>query len=126
AVIENLRRIGGKVALDIIDQNLAGYWAEKMMTTIKESPGDLILIIADMVRSRPILGSSFVAAFSRKLQGKGPSLALPISWMEEQLTGLGTSINDLVRQENQKQAADQVSVRNSISTLRVIGATDWR
>ena len=126
AVIENLRRIAGKVALDMIDQKLAGYWAEKMMTTIKEEPGDLILIIADMVRSRPVLGSSFVAEFSRKLQGKGPSLALPISWMEEQLTGMGTSINDLVRHENQKQAADQVSVRNSISTLRVIGATDWR
>jgi hypothetical protein len=29
-------------------------------------------------------------------------------------------------QENQKQAADQVSVRNSIGTLRFISATDWR
>src|SRR5690554_1124280 len=33
---------------------------------------------------------------------------------------------DLVWHENQKQAADQVSVKNSIGTLRFIGSTDWR
>jgi len=39
---------------------------------------------------------------------------------------MGTNSNVLVRLENQKQAADQVSVRNSIGTLRFIGTTDWR
>jgi cyclic beta-1,2-glucan synthetase len=97
-----------------------------MTTTVKDDPGNLILSIADMVRSKPVLDSPFVAAFTRKLQGKGPALALPLSWMEQQLAAAGTSSNDLVRQENQKQAANQVSVRNSIGTLRVIGATDWR
>ncbi len=124
AVIENLRRIAGKMALDLIDRNLADYWADRMTTTIKEEPGNLILTIADMARSKPVLGSAFVAGFTRELQGKGPALALPLSWMEQQLTAAGTSSNDLVRQENQKQASDQVSVRNSIGTLRVIGATD--
>ncbi len=126
AVIENLRRISGKIALDMIDRNLADYWADRMTTTVKEEPGNLILTIADMARSKPVLNSAFVAAFTRKLQGKGPALALPLTWMEQQLTAAGTSSGDLVRQENQKQAANQVSVRNSIGTLRVIGATDWR
>jgi cyclic beta-1,2-glucan synthetase len=126
AVIENLRRIAGKIALDLIDNDLAGYWAERMITTVKEEPGNLILTIADMVRSRPVLDSAFVAGFTRELQGKGPALALPLSWMEQQLTGMGTSSIDLVRKENQKQATDQVSVRNSIVTLRALGATDWR
>ncbi|MBC7567013.1 MAG: cyclic beta 1-2 glucan synthetase, partial [Pedobacter sp.] len=126
AVLENLRRVGAIIALDMIDHNLANYWAGRMMTTVKDEPGDLILTIADMARSKPILNSSFVAAFIRELQGKGPALALPLSWMEQQLSGIGLSSNDLVRQETQKQAADQVSVRNSIGTLRFIGATDWR
>ncbi|MDB5257450.1 MAG: glycosyltransferase 36 [Chitinophagaceae bacterium] len=126
AVIENLRRVSGKIALDMIDHNLADYWADKMMTTLQDEPGDLILTIADMARSRPLLDSPFVAGFTRKLQGKGPALALPLSWMEQQLSGLGLSSNELVRQENQKQASDQVSVRNSIGTLRLLGATDWR
>ena len=126
AVIENLRRVAGKIALDKVDDNLAGYWAGKMTTVAQEDPADLILCIADMVRSKPMLDSSFVAAFTRKLQGKGPALALPLTWMEQQLSSAGSSSTDLVRQENQKQAADQVSIRNSIGTLRIIGATDWR
>ena len=126
AVLENLRRVVAMIALDMIDHNLADYWAGRMMTTVKDEPGNLILTIADMARSKPMLDSSFVAVFIRELQGKGPSLALPLSWMEQQLSGIGASSNDLVRQESQKQAADQVSVRNSIGTLRFIGATDWR
>ncbi len=126
AVIENLRRIAGKIALDVIDHNLADHWADKMIGTVKEKPGDLILVIADMARSKPVLDSHFVASFTRKLQGIGPSLALPLNWIEQQLAALGTSSNDLVLQENQRQAIDQVSVRNSIGTLRFIGATDWR
>ncbi|HET6721702.1 MAG TPA: glycosyltransferase family 2 protein, partial [Chitinophagaceae bacterium] len=126
AVIENLRRIAGKIALDVIDHNLADHWADKMISTVKEKPGDLILAIADMARSKPILDSHFVASFTRKLQGIGPSLALPLTWIEQQLAALGTTSNDLVLQENQRQAIDQVSVRNSIGTLRFIGATDWR
>ena len=126
AVIENLRRIAGKIALDVIDHNLANHWGDKMIDTVKDDPGDLILVIADMARSKPVLDSHFVASFTRMLQGRGPALALPLNWMEQQLSALGTSSNDLVLQENQKQATDQVSVRNSISTLRFIGATDWR
>ena len=126
AVIENLRRIAGKIALDVIDHNLADHWADKMIATVKEKPGDLILVIADMARSNPVLDSHFVASFTRKLQGIGPSLALPLNWIEQQLAAAGTSSNDLVLQENQRQAIDQVSVRNSIGTLRFIGATDWR
>ncbi|HXI00691.1 MAG TPA: glucoamylase family protein [Sphingobacteriaceae bacterium] len=126
AVLENLRRVSAMIALDMIDNNLAGYWAERMMTTVKDEPGSLILTIADMARSKPILDSSFVAGFTRELLGKGPALALPLSWMEQQLSGMGISSSDLIRLETQKQAADQVSVRNSIGTLRFIGATDWR
>ncbi len=78
AVIENLRRVSGKIALDMIDHNLADYWADRMIKTVKEKPGDLILTIAEMALSKPVLDSSFVSGFVRKLQGKGPALALPL------------------------------------------------
>lgn len=126
AVIENLRRVCGNIGLDMVDHNLADYWADRMIATVKEEPADLILTIADMARSKPVLASPFVAGFTKKLLGKGPALVLPLSWMEQQLSAGGSSSNDLVRQENQKQAADQVSVRNCIGTLRFLGATDWR
>lgn len=126
AVIENLRRVSVKIALDMVDRNLAGYWVDRMLTTVSEESENLILTISDMVRSKPDLTGPFVADFCRSLQGKGPALALPLGWVEQQLTTLGTSSLELVQQENQKQATDQVSVSNSIGTLRFLGSTDWR
>ncbi|RYZ55687.1 MAG: hypothetical protein EOP49_02325 [Sphingobacteriales bacterium] len=126
AAIENLRRVCGKIAMDMIDHNLADYWTERMITAAREDTGDLFLTTSDMARARPALSNPFVASFTRNLQGKGPSFALPLSWLDQQLSRQGLLSTDLVRHENQKQAADQVSVRNSIGTLRFIGSTDWR
>ncbi|TVZ28423.1 cellobiose phosphorylase [Gillisia sp. Hel_I_86] len=126
AVIENLRRIAENIALDMIDNNIADYWSEQMIETVKKDPVDLVLTIANMARSNPILNSPFVAGFTRRLKGKGPAFALPLNWLEQQLSKEGIAGADLVWHENQKQAADQVSVKNSIGTLRSIGSTDWR
>lgn len=126
AIIENLRRIAEKIALDIIDNNIADYWSDKIINTVKKDAANLVLIIANMARSNPVLNSPFVAVFTRKLQGKGPAFALPLNWLEQQLTKKGIASSNLVWHENEKQATDQVSVKNSIGTLRFIGVTDWR
>ncbi len=126
AVIENLRRVSKKIALHVIDNNLADFWTEALIETVNEEPANLILTISDMARSELVLSSPFVAGFIRRMQGTGSSLALPLSWMEQQLSSMGLISMDLVREDSQKQAADQVSVRNSIETLRFLGATDWK
>ncbi len=69
---------------------------------------------------------SFVAELSRRLQGRGPSLALPLSWIEQQLSDSGITSSELVYTENQKQASQQVSVSNSIGSLRFLNNMDWR
>jgi len=126
AVLENLCRVSTGIAVDLIDDNLSGYWSEKMISTQNSEPADLILTIADMAREKPVLESAFVAGFAKRLQGKGPGLALPLNWLEQQLSRAGTSCNDLVLEDNQRQAANQVTIRNSIGTLRFLGATDWK
>ena len=126
ALIENLRRIAARIATDRIDRNMADYWADKMTQSAVKDPKNLILVIADMARSDPPLVSSFVAELTRRLQGQGPALALPLTWIEQRLSECGQTIKQLVDWENQQQAADQVSMSNSIDSLRFLGAMDWR
>ncbi|MFI5107270.1 MAG: GH36-type glycosyl hydrolase domain-containing protein [Terriglobales bacterium] len=126
ALVENLRRVAARVASDRIDRNRADDWADQMTATAEKDPKSLILVIADMARSDPPLMSSFVAELARRLQGQGPALALPLTWIEQRLSETGTTIKQLVEAENQRQAADQVSVSNSIASLRLLGAMDWR
>lgn len=126
ALIENIRRLSTQIALDILHKNLANYWADQMMETAEKDPKDLVLVIADMARSKPPVEGSFVAELTRRLQGRGSNLAFPLSWIEQLLSDTGVTSNELVLIENQKQAARQVSVSNSISSLRFLNATDWK
>jgi cyclic beta-1,2-glucan synthetase len=126
ALIENLRRLSTQIAFDRINQNLADYWAEQMTSTAEKDPKSLILVIADMARSNPPMVSSFVAELTRQLQGKGPALALPLNWIEQRLSETSQTGNELINVEIQKQAADQVSMSNSIGSLRFLGTMDWR
>ena len=125
ALIENLRRVAGRIFLGQIDRSLADTWADKMMETAEKDPKSLILAIADMARSNPPMRGSFVAEFARRLQGQSTALALPVSWMEQCLAELGLTLEQLVQAENRQQAADQVSMSNSIGSLRFLGAMDW-
>ncbi len=125
ALIENLRRVAARIAADRVTRNLADYWADQMTEMAERDPNSLILVIADMVRSDPPMVSSFVAEFTRRLQGQSPALAFPLTWIEQRLSESGMTIEQSVHSENQQQAADQVSISNSIGSLRFLGAMDW-
>ena len=125
ALIENLRRVGARIAANMIERNRAAQWAEQMTEVAEKDPNSLILVIADMVRSDPPMVSSFVAEFTRRLQGQSPALALPLTWIEQRLSEFGLTIEQSVHSENRQQAADQVSISNSIGSLRFLGAMNW-
>ncbi|MEX0708267.1 MAG: glucoamylase family protein [Woeseia sp.] len=126
ALIENLRRVAMRIADGRVDQELALDWSDKLMDMARSDPKNLILVIADMARSGPPMSTPFVSELTRQLQGHGPALALPLTWIEQRLAESGQNIEQLVRAGNQQQAADQVSVSNSIGSLRAIGTIDWQ
>lgn len=126
ALIEKLRRTSVRIAAARADKQKAVYWADKMSETVAKDPNSLILTIADMARSNPPMVSSFVAELVRRLQGQSPALSLPLNWIEQRLAESVLTTEQMVRAENQEQAAEQVSISNTISSLRLLGSTDWR
>ena len=126
ALIENLRRVAVRIAGGRLERDLAVAWADQLTETAHRDPKNLILVIADMARSKPPMTPPFVSELTRRLQGQGATLALPLTWIEQQLAESDLSIEQSVRAGNQHQAADQVSVSNSIGSLRFLGTMDWR
>ncbi len=126
ALIENLRRVATHIAVDRSHRDLAARWGQEMAQVVARDPKSLILVVADMARSEPPVSSSFVAELMQRLQGQSASLALPVSWLEQRLSEAGLTIEQLVQSENQQQAADQMSVSNSVASLRLLLSTDWR
>ncbi len=125
-LIENLRRISSLTAIDRIDKNLADYWSKQILKVAEKDPKSVILATGDMARSNPPMTSTFVSEMNRQLLGKGPALALSLNWIEQRLNEDGRTSNELVNAEIKKQATNQVSVSNSIGSLRLLSSIDWR
>ncbi len=126
ALIENMRRLAAQLMEEITNKKLANYWANKLQETAVKDPKDLVLDIADMARSNPPVDNSFVAELLRRLQEHSNAQSIAISWIEQNLSANGFSAAEIVQLENQQQAADQVSISNSIGSLRFLSATNWQ
>ncbi|MEZ0471612.1 GH36-type glycosyl hydrolase domain-containing protein [Luteimonas salinilitoris] len=126
ALIENLRRVAVRVMRDGTAHRLAADWADLLNETAAHRPKDVVLVIADMARSKPPLSGAFVAELARGLHGRGALLSMAAIWVEQWVADGGHSIEELVHAEGQQQAADQVSISNSIGSLRFLANMDWR
>ncbi len=126
ALLENLRRMAARVMRDGTDRGLAAQWAESLNRAASETPTDVVLVVADMARSAPPLTGAFIAELTRSLQGRGGAWAMPVAWLEQWAAAAGQRIDELVAAEGQQQAADQVSIGNSIGSLRFLSTMDWR
>ena len=126
SLIENLRRISEIIAANMRDRISATYWVEQMTKDGGENPNSLVQVIADMERSNPPMTSAFVAEMARHLQGRPGAPLFPFTRIEHILSERNLTVEQLVNAEAQAQAANQVSFRNSITSLRLVDKTEWR
>ncbi len=126
ALIENLRRVAVRLSSSLRDRGLATDWGERMVEIVEQNPSDLVLVLADMARANPPLSSAFLAELTRHLHGQSPHFAFAHSWLEHRVSEQGLKIAHLVKMESQTQAVDQVSIGNSITSLRLLSQTNWR
>ncbi|MDB6163216.1 MAG: NdvB, partial [Xanthomonadaceae bacterium] len=126
ALIENLRRVSVRVTHHGMDRSIAEAWAERLIAVAESDPKSVVLVLADMARSQPPMSSSFVAELSRRLQGQSLTLALALTWVEQWLGEAGHTIEHMVQMESQQQASAQVSISNSIGSMRFLSMVDWR
>ncbi|MBA2482573.1 MAG: cyclic beta 1-2 glucan synthetase, partial [Planctomycetes bacterium] len=125
ALIENLRRVGAIIAAGRRERDRADAWADRLLELAEHKPAQLIVALADLSQSRDALTPAFVAELARRIQGRHQALTLVVNWIEQRLGESGQAIEGLIQAENQSQAADQVSVGNSIGSLRFLASTDW-
>ncbi|MEP6955960.1 MAG: cyclic beta 1-2 glucan synthetase, partial [Chthoniobacterales bacterium] len=125
-LIENLQRITTALARARDDRNEANLWVERLQEMAETNPSRVVIVVAEMAGAEFRLTSSFVAEFCQRLSRLNPVLHLARSWLEQRLGEQGESIEQLIHQESQRQASDQVSVSHSIASLRLLGAIDWK
>jgi len=125
-LIENLQRIARRLKIARDARDLADLWVDRLQDMAERNPSHLVIVVADMAKADLPFSSSFVAEFCQRLSRQSPVLHLAREWLEQRLVEHGLSIEQLVHQESQNQAADQVSVSHSITSLRFLSAMDWK
>ena len=126
ALLENLRRIGMRIARRREELDIAITWADRMLVTAEKEPKQLIQLLAEFANADVPLTAPFVEEFYARLQAQGPAMAFVQTWVEHKLLEQGVTATQLSAAAGRTAAANQISIANSIGSLRFIGATDWR
>ncbi|TMQ10752.1 MAG: cyclic beta 1-2 glucan synthetase, partial [Deltaproteobacteria bacterium] len=126
ALLENLRRVAMAITAGRRDREAAASWVARMLTATAANPTDVVLVLAELVAAEPPFSNAFVAELASRIQAQGTALVFPMSWLEQRLAESGQTVEQVFELATQSQAADQVSIGNSIGSLRFLGACDWR
>ncbi|MGC2456418.1 MAG: glucoamylase family protein [Gallionellaceae bacterium] len=126
ALLENLRRVGLRIARRREERDAAITWADRMLAMAEKEPKQLIQLLAEFANADVPLTAPFVEEFYARLQAQGPAMAFVQTWVEQKLLEQGVTATQLSEAAGRTAAANQISIANSIGSLRFIGAMDWR
>ncbi len=126
ALLENLRRVGARIARRREERDAAITWADRMLAMAESEPKQLIQLLAEFANADVPLTAPFVEEFYARLQAQGPAMAFVQTWVEQKLFEQGVTATQLSEAAGRTAATNQISIANSIGSLRFIGAMDWR
>jgi cyclic beta-1,2-glucan synthetase len=103
----------------------ADVWAERVLSARRSAP-DIQAVLREIERDKPPISAPFLVQLARRLrESDDPALGVAFDWLGTRSHELGASPEELARLQHLKQAADQVSVGNAITSMRTVGALDW-
>ncbi|MGM0569828.1 MAG: glucoamylase family protein, partial [Pseudomonadota bacterium] len=125
ALLENLRCVGLRIAQSREEYNAAVSWADRMLATAETEPKKLIRLLAEFANADIPLTAPFVEEFYERLRAQESALAFVQTWVEQQLLEQGVTPASLSEAAGRNAAANQISMANSIGSLRFIDTMDW-
>ncbi|MBX7106588.1 MAG: hypothetical protein K1X57_21105 [Gemmataceae bacterium] len=116
ALVENLRRLAQQMITTREDKEYALTWVAAQG---QEARGKR------EIRPPERKSDATLVAIVQGLRDLGVSAQPIVTWLDAWLEKENTNAADLLRRENRRQAVNQVSVGNCITSLRLLNALDW-
>ena len=120
-LVENLRRLAER----IVNGRAARLGADALADELLGLGGRTRRPLAFQRFEAARLSPAFMVNLVQRLREQDPESTPTLRWLDEQLTALGTSADALVQLEHQNQAAMNVTVRNVITSMRMMATFDW-
>ncbi|TAK02465.1 MAG: glycosyl transferase [Chloroflexota bacterium] len=122
-LVENLRRMAEQIVGSRSARQRADELADSLLGLGRDDPEAAAASLRRLTDTKlPTAGR--VQLFQR-LRDQDPATTPALGWLEERLVAQGTTAEETVRLEHQRQAAMNVTVRNVITSMRLISWFDW-
>ena len=125
SLIEKLHLVTQRIAWRSSQRDEALHWADRFLKKVETNPRMFVTTLGDFVRAAPPLTSPFISELVANIDGVNPTLGLALNWLEQELSEHGQTIDLVLQNENQAQAADLVTISNCITSVRTMAAIDW-
>ena len=122
-LVENLRRIAEQIVSGRAERQLADELADGLLGLGAEGPAAAAAAMARLWRST--LPTEARVQLFQRLRDQDPAVTPALGRLEELLAARGITPEDEVRREHQHQATMNVTVRNVITSMRLISSFDW-
>jgi cyclic beta-1,2-glucan synthetase len=122
-LVENLRRIAQRVTDSRAGRNAADVLADELLSAAGNVPDPMDATLPP--HERGAFSGSFLVQLVHRLRDQDPGMAPALAWLDDQLALQGTTAEAVVREEHQKQVTGTITVRNIITSMRLVSNVDW-
>ncbi|MFC5427993.1 GH36-type glycosyl hydrolase domain-containing protein [Paraburkholderia denitrificans] len=122
-LIENLRRLADEITDGRIARLDADAMADRLLGAGGHAPEAVEVLVARYARSA--LCDTFAVQLIQRLHDQDPDTTPAVTWLRAHLASRHTTAERIVSAVHQQQGAASLTVRNVITSLRLISDVDW-
>jgi cyclic beta-1,2-glucan synthetase len=122
-LVENLRRLAEAIVRGRAARQVADAVADELLGR-KASPTEPATRPLSAFEHAPLV-TAFAVQLVQRLREQDPAVTPALLWLDRRLAAQGTTPDDIVALEHQRQAAMNVTVRNIVTSMRLMSALDW-
>ncbi len=122
-LIENLRRLADQITEGRAARLDADALADRLLGADGHGPENMVALATHYERSS--LRDTFSVQLIQRLHDEDPQTTPAVRWLHERLAAQHTTAERIVATVHQQQGAASVTVRNVITSMRLISDVNW-
>src|SRR5438270_9839631 len=122
-LVENLRRAAKRIVSGRAARREADTLADRLLGGNGQAAEPVALVLQRYAQTP--LPEAFAVQLVQRLREQDPNVVPALMWLERRLTAQGTTADEIVRDQHQRQGATNVTTRNIITSMRLVSDVDW-
>ncbi len=123
ALIESIKELAVRAQTDLCESQQAAFWANRLISANRRDMNLLFFILAELSVAKPHPNPYFGAQLIDHLYDETDILIPVQAWLERTFDN---PLNEVLQQEQNRQASDQLAIGNAFASLRRLVQLDWK